>query len=234
MKPVQQFTQHASTSEDLQGEALQLYYIPLAQAVLWDRNPKSHDIGAIAESIERYGFKDPPAWDEALQGLIEGNGRTFALTGMQKQGRPAPRGILVNKETGEWCIPILFGVNATSRSIAERYAIDHNNLTLMGGDLTMFDIAKIWDRDAYLAVLQDLAVDGEMPVSVDFDDLSLLEKEGLEFESLPDLTGDADLENSVSKASFRVIVDDGDYIDEATDIIKGILLEHPEWQAHIV
>lgn len=37
---------------NLNGEQLQLKYIPLDQVILWDENPKKHDIGALMQSRE--------------------------------------------------------------------------------------------------------------------------------------------------------------------------------------
>jgi len=171
---INEFTALESDDNQLQGEAVILYYIPLQQAKLWPDNSKKHDIGAIIESIESYGFRDPPTYDAQLEALVEGNGRTEALDIMRRQEHEVPRGILINKETGDWCIPVLFGIDATSQAMAQRYAIDHNNITMLGGDLTVFDIEKMWDRDKYISILQDLSDNDRLPVSVDPEDLQLL------------------------------------------------------------
>ncbi len=36
---------------NLNGEQLQLKYIALAQVILWDENPKKHDVGGLMQSI---------------------------------------------------------------------------------------------------------------------------------------------------------------------------------------
>ena len=62
---------------------LRIEYIKLDQAALWEKNPKKHDIDLIIQSIEKYGFKDPPKFEPSLNnnegGFVEGNGRIEAL-----------------------------------------------------------------------------------------------------------------------------------------------------------
>lgn len=161
------------------GDLLTLKYVPLSAAKLWDRNAKLHDIGALADSIALHGFRDPPAYDAALDAFVEGNGRTEALQWMFAQGRDRPRGVGLDTKTGEWCIPVLFGVDAKSRLAAERYGIDHNNLVLAGGDFTALDLARNWGP-GYLQIVQDLAEAKQLPVSVQADDVRALVANALE------------------------------------------------------
>jgi len=150
-------------------ERLELRYVDLATLRRWDRNAKRHDIGALAESITRHGFRDPPAYDPALNagegGIVEGNGRGDALSAMQAQGQSAPRGVVV--EGGAWLVPVLFGVDAPSQAAAEAYGVAHNNLTMAGGDFTDLDMAGMWEPEGYAALLRSLAEQGEIPVSID-------------------------------------------------------------------
>lgn len=162
--------------EQLTGELLDIRYIPLSQAVLWDENPKEHDLGALAEAFARYGFADPPKYDAQLGALVYGNGRTHALQLMHKGGEQPPRGVGVLPD-GEWAIPVKFGVDAASRNEARAFAIDHNNLTMAGGEYTALDMSRMWDGDQYLAVLSDLAAQEVAAVTVDGDDLDFLLRE---------------------------------------------------------
>jgi ParB family chromosome partitioning protein len=155
------------------SEQLTLKYIPLTQAKRWDRNPKKHDIGAICRSIELHGFRDPPAYDAALDGFAEGNGRTDALEALWQQKRPAPAYIAVDS-AGVWHLPVIFGADSASRAAAEAYGIDHNNLTMSGGDFAAWDIAKLWNEEEYTTLLKELAEADMMPVSMDGDDLDAL------------------------------------------------------------
>ncbi len=59
--------------ENIEGEYVEIRLVPLSQiekldGVLWDKNSKKHDIDKILESIERYGFIDPPKLDRHLNG----------------------------------------------------------------------------------------------------------------------------------------------------------------------
>lgn len=156
------------------SDELTLKYIPLKQAVLWDRNPKKHELEKIKASIRRYGFKDPPAFSTQLndgQGAFtEGNGRTLAVRQMHEAHEELPRG-LRSDESGEWYIPVLFGVDATSVAMAEAYSFDHNALTAAG--LSPEEQMKMWEPEA-LSMLRDLANSDEKPEAFSPDELSML------------------------------------------------------------
>ena len=135
---------------------LQLQYIPLEQAALWDDNPKRHDTEGIIRAIAEYGFKDPPKYEPALNGgsggIAVGNGRLICLRIMRDSGQPVPRGVAA-LDDGYWAVPILFGVDAQSERAAVAYAIDHNNLTAAGGGFDGFEVARMWD-DSYVSLLE--------------------------------------------------------------------------------
>lgn len=135
---------------------LEINYVPLSTVKQWDRNPKEHDIGSLAKSIMKYGFQDPPKYDAALGGIATGNGRIETLHKLWEQDpRAIPRGIGVDPD-GNWLVPVVFGNDLPSRQMAEAYAIDHNNLTVMGGHgITTFDMAKMWDMEQYLSLLAE-------------------------------------------------------------------------------
>ncbi len=158
-------------------DLLRLEYVPLERAVGWERNPKRHDVGAIWQSIQKHGFRDPPSFDTKLNagagGIVEGNGRSHVLKEMRLAGELAPRGIVVNAQ-GEWLMPVLFGVDAPSERAAEAYGVDHNNLVLSGGDFGPLDFGRLWDEKAYVEILADLANHDELPVSVDGEDVDAL------------------------------------------------------------
>ncbi|MEM8998579.1 MAG: hypothetical protein AAGF23_27585, partial [Acidobacteriota bacterium] len=161
-------------------EKLELRYIPLPQARRWDSNPKRHDIDALIRSIETHGFGDPPKFDATLGGLVYGNGRTEALERMQAEGKQPPRGV-ARADDDEWAIPVIFGVDAKSHAAAVAFAIDHNNLTMLGGDLEFTDILTIWDEQGLQHVLKEAPDAGDYLATLAGDDLDAL-LDGPDFE----------------------------------------------------
>ena len=163
----------ATEAETPVPEQLELRYVALDQARRWDDNPKRHDIDRLIQSIETHGFGDPPKYDATLGALVYGNGRTEALERMRQTGKEPPRGILA-LDDGEWAVPVIFGVDAESKAAAVAFAIDHNNLTLLGGDLGFADLLQIWDEPGLQAVLTEVPDAGELLASLDSDDVAAL------------------------------------------------------------
>lgn len=155
------------------AEKLELRYIPLSQAKRWDANPKRHDIAALVKSIESYGFGDPPKFDAKLGGLVYGNGRTEALETMREAGKNPPRGIAL-LEDGEWAIPVIFGVDAASHAAAVAFAVDHNNLTMLGGDFKFTDLIRLWDEEGLQRVLSEVPDASDLLVSFSAEDVASL------------------------------------------------------------
>ena len=170
--------------DEVSGEAIEILFVPLSRLNLdrdlWQQNAKKHEIKKLLESIERYGFIDVGKWDRTLNdgsgGFVYGNGRTKAIVAAlleaQRTGEKPPRGIPVAKDSGEWCIPVKFGVDAVTQNEAVALAIDHNNLTMLGGDFNAADIAKMWDTPAYISLLKTSAEAECLPVSVEAIDLA--------------------------------------------------------------
>lgn len=152
-------------------DLLSLKYIPISQAELFDSNAKLHNLAQIIESIARYGFKSACKWESTLNdgrgGIVAGNGRVEALRVMEKRGDDLPIGI-AQDETGEWCVPVLFGVEASSEAIARAYAWD-DNLILAGGMLAIDELMKLYDPELLESELESLSRSGESPLSIDFE-----------------------------------------------------------------
>ena len=157
------------------GDRLQLIYVKVSDLSKWERNPKKHDLPSLIESFKQHGFKDPPKWEDILGGLVEGNGRFEALQQMEAAGEDLPRGILKERSTGNWCAPVLIGVEAKSVRAAEAYAIDHNNLVLAGGRFSSLEVAELWDED-YAELVKEIVESGEEFASISAADLRDLEK----------------------------------------------------------
>ena len=140
-------------------------------------NAKRHDIGAICTSIKRYGFRDPLAIDAALNngkgGVVEGNGRLESLLCLQQQGEKPPRYIKLT-ESGDWAVPCIVGGNSATEAEGLAYSLDHNSLTMAGGNFTALDISGLYNPAEYLELLERLAQADSLPVTVDGDDLDLL------------------------------------------------------------
>lgn len=154
-------------------ERLELRYVPLDQASLWDDNPKRHDIDALIRSITTHGFGDPPKYDSNLKGLVYGNGRTEALQRMHDQGMDPPRGI-AKLDDGQWAVPVIFGVDAESKAAAVAFALDHNFTTILGGNFDLPDLVQMWDEEGLQRVLSDIPDAGDLLASLDADDVASL------------------------------------------------------------
>lgn len=235
-----QYDQFEFVDDDsLNGERVMLRYIPVQDAVLWEGNSKLHDIGALITSIEEHGFRDPPAWDSKLGAIVEGNGRTTALQMMEQQGRAIPRGI-VEDENGRWCMPVLFGLDAKSQIAATKYGIDHNNLTMLGGDFTLHDISRMWDTEKYILTLDELASHNEMPVSIGYDDLEFIKDAKLrktsEMEDAEPEEGDQSDSNKEESDGAVLIVNVANFnlIDDVHEAIEELLYANPGWDAKVV
>ena len=151
-------------------DLLSLKYLPISQANLFTQNAKLHNLDQIIQSIAQYGFKIACKWEGKLNngrgGIVAGNGRVEALREMERRGDDLPIGI-AQDETGEWCVPVLFGVEAESEAIARAYALDDNNLTLLGGDFAVADLMKLYNPELLMSELEELARSGDLPVTFD-------------------------------------------------------------------
>lgn len=143
-----------------------------AQKLISPENPKLHDIGGVVESIVKYGLQELPKFDNVAGWIKAGNGRIEALGLMEKDGNyQLPRGLVLEKGTNAWVMPMIAGVDAANVQQAMAYLLDSNNLTMSGGDFSPYDIAKMWDVEAYNNLLQKLAQQGEFSVSMDANDV---------------------------------------------------------------
>ena len=155
---------------------LSLQYVPISEATLFEKNVKKHDLGKIADSLRKYGFKSAVKWESKLNdgagGVVAGNGRVEALRWMQHNGEKPPKGIAID-DGSNWCVPVLFGNDSESEVKARAYAIDDNALTMVGGDFTALDISRMYNEDL-LEELQELADAQELIVGFDGDDIDFL------------------------------------------------------------
>lgn len=193
------------------ADLLSLRYVPISKVELFDSNAKLHNLDQIIQSITRYGFKSAAKWESALNdgrgGIVAGNGRIEALRVMEEREDDLPIGIAQDTDTGEWCVPVLFGVEASSEAVARAYALDDNNLTLLGGDFALTDLAKLYDQELLMAELKELAQSGDLPVTFDND----FTDDALQLLAESDSTDDNDEDSERPSSTKEIDTDDYEF-----------------------
>lgn len=161
------------TDVTLSGELLTLRYVLLDDALgwRWGENPKQHDLDRLAASIRQHGFRDPSIFDGTLDAISAGNGRLTALAQMRDAGEEAPRGIALDGSSA-WHVPVIFGLDAESQIKAAQFAVDHNNLTVVG--FSAEEVSRIWKQDDYLRLLKRLEAEDALPLTVPDGDFQTL------------------------------------------------------------
>ena len=159
---------------------IEVQYIPLADIVEADNNPKDHDIGQIYQSIKRFGFTQPIMMNENTGKLLAGHGRLQTLQTMKDAGEKLPNRI--KEKDGDWLVPVLKGILFEDDMEAQAYLIADNRLTELGG----------WNTGDLVESLQEmiengLDLDG---IGYDFDDLENLvldiDRDTFEVEAIPE------------------------------------------------
>jgi hypothetical protein len=142
---------------------LRLEPVKLSDAVLWDDNPKGHDLPSIILSIEEHGFRDPPEYDGTLGAIVAGNGRTTALQIMKARGDAPPLHIELDEE--EWIVPVIFGADSKSQEAARKYAVDHNLLTLGVPHISGEQVREMFDSSLMEKLFRN-AAEGDLPITI--------------------------------------------------------------------
>lgn len=127
------------------GLPRRLEYMPLSEIADATRNPKLHDTAGIAVSISKHGLGELPLLDERTQCLVAGHGRIHDLRDRYQRGQKPPDGV-IEREDGEWLVPIIRGWASTSDDAAAAYLVGSNGLTISGG----------WDDAELAALLSEL------------------------------------------------------------------------------
>ncbi len=111
------------------------------------RNPKQHDIGAILQSMARFGFGEPGLLDERTGRLVAGHGRLEALHALRIAGEDPPDGVEIAPD-GHWCMPVVEGWRSTDDDEAEAMGVALNRITERGGwdEAELADILGEWAR----------------------------------------------------------------------------------------
>lgn len=124
-------------------------WLALDEARRLPRNPKRHDVGAIASSVARFGVLEIPVINRRTGRLLAGHGRIDALQAMKAQGRRAPRGIRVGP-AGRWLVFVRW-VDLPERE-EEAAALALNRTHDLGGG---------YDDQVLVQILADLAAGGD-------------------------------------------------------------------------
>jgi hypothetical protein len=146
--------------EPVSSESQYIEYTPLSKLLRAPRNPKDHDIGALAESMKRFGYVAPMLLNESSGRLVGGHGRLERLEQAKDSGEVPPKRIQVKGK--EWLVPVVRGIAFESDEEAEAYLLADNRLVELGG----------WKDEELLPILKDLAEGAGLEgVGFDADDL---------------------------------------------------------------
>lgn len=124
----------------------QVEYRPLASLEGDPRNPKSHDVGTITASVDRFGYLEPIVVDGRTGLIVSGHGRAATLRAMRDRGEAPPEGVR-EEPPGVWMVPVVTGWSSRSDSEAAAALIALNRTTELGG----------WVDDALVGLLGELA-----------------------------------------------------------------------------
>jgi hypothetical protein len=156
-------------------------YVPLSSLKADPRNPKSHDLGLIDASYDRFGVVDTVTTDGRTGYIISGHGRTTALRDAFANNQEPPEGVRVDEATGEWLVPVNTGWSSKNDAEAAAALIAMNRVTEMGG----------WVDQTLLDLLDDIEKSGAGFEGVGYSDTDLDDLRHL-LEDVPDLDALAD------------------------------------------
>jgi DNA modification methylase len=124
--------------------AIWIEYIDITTLKIDPDNPKDHDIGALTQSIGRFGYLNPMAINEETGTLIYGHGRLESLLlGLERNEHP-PAHVFARHDT--WYAPVVRGVHLDPDT-GLAYIIADNQMTFLGG----------WDEPKLLSNLKRIA-----------------------------------------------------------------------------
>ena len=111
---------------------LRVEYAGLPDLIEYEANPKDHDLGAIWQSIRRFGFTAPLIVNDENMTLLAGHGRLHVLRQMAANGEEPPERITVDPDTGDWLVPVVRGVSLDGEDHGA-YVVADNRLVELGG-----------------------------------------------------------------------------------------------------
>ena len=110
--------------------------VKLSEIQTADKNPKDHDVGAIYQSMKRFGFVAFPLINSVTNKLLAGHGRLKTLHMIKSEGEFVPENIEVDDD-GDWLVPCLFSATIEDEGEAQAYLLADNRLVEIGGYNTM-------------------------------------------------------------------------------------------------
>lgn len=198
--------------EQAEKSEIGISYMSLANLKKWERNPKSHDLNVIENSIRRWGFVSPILLDERDKGMVAGHGRVTVLEKMKADNESPPGRIKI--KDGDWYVPVVRGIEFMNKAEAEAYGLADNRSVELGG----------WDEEALAAVLSDgFEYDKEMVFELGWDEASLqrmLANVALSSDLAPTILPDPDVVGDDTRTGRFIVV----YLDEneKRDILRRL------------
>ena len=148
-------------------EMERIEYMPLSAIQSAPRNPRQWDLGAIHQSMSRFGFVGAVAINETTGRLVFGHGRVMTLR--QKKASGEKRPARITEKDGEWYLPVIRGIAFPTDAEAEAFLLADNRTTILGTD----------DPAMLTQMLADIATtpEGLVGTGYDGDDLDRMMRE---------------------------------------------------------
>lgn len=112
------------------------------QAIVWQDNPRRHDLESIRDSVIRFGYVEPLAIDDTSGQLVAGHGVLATLLIAQEDGLDPPDRVTV--QGTDWVVPVLHTRLAPGE--AEAYTLSSVRTRELG----------TWDERKLIASLRDI------------------------------------------------------------------------------
>ena len=128
----------------IQSHRLEQHDIQHLATLAWDRNPRRHDLEAIAASLGKYGYGSPILIDDTSGRIAAGHGVLAAMLIDQADGRKAPRRVTVVGD--QWQV-VTIHIQLNPGEV-DGYALSDTRTKELGG----------WDDALLLDVLEELSV----------------------------------------------------------------------------
>lgn len=118
------------------------------QAIVWQGNPRRHDLESIRDSVLRFGYVEPLAIDDTSGQLVAGHGVLASLLIAQEDGLDAPDRVTVQDE--QWVVPVVHVRLAPGE--AEPYTLSSVRTRELG----------TWDERQLIASLRDIQANTDL------------------------------------------------------------------------